>query len=227
MDFVAVDVLNDAGGRERLLALGVRTVPVVARGEQYVFAQNIDDLAEFVGLQRGAHAALPPDRLVEKWRIVYRAAQRHIRQLPDERLGERVIANRDRSIRILAHHVFRIGEAFVETAADGAEFTAQAANVPPADGTFTRGEEIARYGDSVLARLQSWWTGLADKSCKQRLATFFGPQPMHVLLERSTWHSAQHARQLAAVLERFGIEPDGRLSAADLDGLPLPKGLWE
>jgi hypothetical protein len=52
-------------------------------------------------------------------------------------------------------------------------------------------------------------------------------QPIHVLLERSTWHSAQHARQLAAVLERFGIEPDGRLTAEDLDGLPLPKGLWE
>ena len=227
MDFVAVDVLNDAGGRERLLALGVRTVPVVARGDQYVFAQSFDDVAEFVGLQRGAHAALPPDRLIAKWRGVYRAAQRYIRQLPDERLGERVIANRDRSIRILAHHVFRIGEAFLETADGGAEFTAQAANAAPEEGSLTRGEEIARYGDAVLNRLESWWTRLTDKSCRQTVATFFGPQPMHVLLERSTWHSAQHARQLAAVLERFGIEPNGRLTADDLDGLPLPKGLWE
>jgi len=31
IDFVAVDVLNDAGGRDRLLALGVRNVPVVAK----------------------------------------------------------------------------------------------------------------------------------------------------------------------------------------------------
>ena len=90
-----------------------------------------------------------------------------------------------------------------------------------------RSEEIARYGDSVLTRLESWWTALADKSCKQKVATFFGPQPMHVLLERSTWHSAQHARQLVAVLERFGIEPDGRLTADDLAGLPLPERLWE
>jgi hypothetical protein len=29
------------------------------------------------------------------------------------------------------------------------------------------------------------------------------------------------------VLERFGIEPDGPLSPAELDGLPLPEGLWE
>jgi hypothetical protein len=211
---VAVDVLNDAGGRERLLALGVRTVPVVARGSQYVFGQNIDDVAEFVGMQGGAHAPL-------------RAAQRHIRQLPEERLHERVIASRDRSIRILAHHVFRIGEAFLETVVEGAEFTAQAANVPPEEGTFTRGEEIARYGDRVLVRLSRWGAALADRSCKEKVKTFFGMQPIHGLLERSTWHSAQHARQLAAVLERFGIEPDGRLTAEDLDGLPLPKGLWE
>jgi hypothetical protein len=30
-----------------------------------------------------------------------------------------------------------------------------------------------------------------------------------------------------AVLERFGIEPQERLTAEDLAGLPLPQGLWE
>ena len=50
---------------------------------------------------------------------------------------------------------------------------------------------------------------------------------MHQLFERSTWHSAQHARQLIAVLERFGIEPDDPLTADDLAGLPLPERIWE
>jgi hypothetical protein len=40
-----VDVLNTPGGRERLLKLGVRNVPVVARGDQYVFGQNLEDVA--------------------------------------------------------------------------------------------------------------------------------------------------------------------------------------
>jgi hypothetical protein len=47
------------------------------------------------------------------------------------------------------------------------------------------------------------------------------------LFERSTWHSAQHARQLLAVLDRLGIEPDGRLTKEDLAGLPLPERLFE
>jgi hypothetical protein len=86
-----VDVLNDQGGRERLLQLGVRNVPVVARGEQFVFGQNLEDVAEFVGLQGTGHEPLPPDELVRKWTNVLRAAQRYVGQLPDEKLEERVI----------------------------------------------------------------------------------------------------------------------------------------
>jgi hypothetical protein len=54
-----------------------------------------------------------------------------------------------------------------------------------------------------------------------------GEQPMHALFERSAWHSAQHARQLMALLERYGIAPEGPLTRKDLAGLPLPERLWE
>ena len=220
-------MLNDAAGRDQLLALGVRNVPVVAKGGQFVFGQNLEDVAEFVGLQGTGHQPLPPGQLIKKWVNVLRAVQRYLRQMPNERLNERVIDNRDRSIRLMGHHVFRIGEAFLETAVDGVEYAVQLANTPPKDGTFMTGDEIAHYGDIVIARLQQWWDELDDKSCQQKVKTFFGMQPIHMLYERSTWHSAQHARQLIAVLERFGIEPDGRLTAADLTGLPLPERLWE
>ena len=220
-------MLNDSGGRERLLALGVRNVPVVAKGDQFVFGQNLEDVAEFVGLHGTGHTPLAPEQLIKKWVNVLRSAQRYIRQIPKDRINERVIPNRDRSIRLLSHHLFRIGEAFLETAVAGVEYAVQLANVPPKDGTFMTGDEIARYGDTVIARLQKWWDGLADKSCRQKVKTFFGMQPIHMLFERSTWHSAQHVRQLAALLERYGIEPDGRLTAEDLAGLPLPERLWE
>jgi hypothetical protein len=192
-----------------------------------VFAQNLEDVAEFVGLQGTGHVPLPPAELVEKWVVALRAVQRYIRQVPVARMGERVTGNRDRSIRLMGHHVFRIAEAFLETVEDGVDYAAQLANQPPADGECLTGGEIAAYGEGVIARLQHWWDTLADRSCRHEVSTFFGPQPACALLERSTWHSAQHARQLAAVLERFGIEPDARLSASDLAGLPLPEGLWE
>jgi hypothetical protein len=219
--------LNDAGGREKLFALGARSVPVVAQGSKFVFAQNLEDVAKFVGLQGTGHARLPPDQLITKWLVVLRAVQRYIRQMPAERLDERVIDNRDRTIRMIGHHVFRIAEAFLESAVDGAEYTAEQANAETADGKSFSSEQIAAYGEGVIARLQCWWDTLPDRACQQPLKTFFGVHPAHMLFERSTWHCAQHARQLIAVLERFGIEPDGRLSAADLAGLPLPERLWE
>jgi hypothetical protein len=219
--------LNDSTGREQLLSLGVQTVPVLAKGGQYIFCQNLEDVAEFVGLQGTGHIPLPPEMLVEKWLIVLRAAQRYIRQIPNPRLGERAIDNRDRSIRLLSHHIFRIGEAFLDTAIDDVEYWANNANVPPEDGSCTTGDEIVAYGDSVIERVENWWARLNDRSCQQKVKTFYGTPPMHQLFERSTWHSAQHTRQMIAVLERFGIDPDRRLSADDLAGLPLPERIWD
>ncbi len=219
--------MNDPTALERLGKLGARTVPVLAQGDQYIFCQNLEDVAEFVGLQGSGHTALPPTALMAKWLTVLRAAQRYIGQLPNDRLNERAIDNRDRSIRLLSHHVFRIGEAFLETAIDGVEYRTNNANVPPADGPCAAAQEIIAYGDDIVERLENWWSQLEDKSCRQPVKTFYGTPPMHQLFERSTWHSAQHTRQLMAVLERFGIEPQVQLTAEDLAGLPLPEGLWE
>ena len=218
---------NDPGGREKLLALGLRNVPVVAKGQSYVFGQNLEDVAEFVGLQGTGHTPLPPDQLIGKWVLVLRAVQRYLRQMPAERINERVIENRDRSIRLLSHHAFRIGEAFLESAINGVEYSIGHANQPPADGTFTTGDEIARYGEKVISRLQQWWDGLPDKSLEWKTRTYYGMQPMKMVFERSTWHSAQHARQLIHVLERMSIRPDGKLTPQDLAGLPLPERLFE
>ena len=214
-------------GREQLLSLGAQSVPVLAKGGQFIFCQNMEDVAEFVGLQGSGHSSLPPEVLFDKWITVLRAAQRYVRQIPNPRLPERAIDNRDRSIRLLSHHIFRIGEAFLETAIDGLEYRTNNANVPPAEGSCMTGMEITAYGDGIIERIENWWAGLEDKSCRQKVKTFYGTPPMHQLFERSTWHSAQHARQMIAVLERFGIEPDVRLTADDLAGLPLPERIWE
>ena len=205
----------------------MQTVPVLAKGGQYIFCQNLEDVTEFVGVQGTGHTPLPPAMLVEKWITVLRAAQRYIRQIPNQRLSERAIDNRDRSIRLLSHHIFRIGEAFLETAIDDVEYWANNANVAPEDGSCTTGEQIAGYGDSIIERIENWWNRLDDKSCQQKVKTFYGTPAMHQLFERSTWHSAQHTRQMIAVLERFGIDPDRRLSADDLAGLPLPERIWD
>jgi len=223
--FESIDVSARPEAMQDLLAFGVKTVPVVARGGEFVFAQALEDVSRFVGARFDSQR-LPPQQLMDKWLAVLRAAQRHALQIPPARMGERAVESRDRSIRDLAYHVYQIPDAFLRAVEDGLEDLTTTYNAPP-PANVVSAKDIQQYGDSVTARLERWWSRLPDKSCRQTVKTYYGERPLHELLERCTWHSAQHARQMIAVLERVGVEPRGRLSAADYAGLPMPQGLWE
>ena len=217
--------MNDPGGRERMLALGVRNIPLLVRGTEHVFGQVIEDVAKFVGVKFAREEKLPPEALMRKWQLILTAGQRYIRQYPADRLAERLIDARDQSIRHMGYHVFRIGDGFLATAVNGVEdWVAISMEMPPA--TVQTGDDVARYGEEVKQRLAEWWRAQADSSCSARVKHVTGEQSLADFLERQTWHSAQHVRQLAAVLERYGVAPDGPLGAEDLAGLPLPVGLW-
>lgn len=223
---VVVDVLNDPGGRELLFEkYGLRKVPVLAKGDQYAFGQMLDPFAKLAGLPMPGADRLSPAQLYEKQKMVFAAAQRYARQFPADRFRERVIPHRERVVRTLCYHVFRIGEAFLETW-DGAEYSVKIADNEPPESMQT-GDDIARYGESVWKRYEAWWRGLEDRSLSHALKTYYGDTVAHQVYERVTWHSAQHCRQLVAVLERMGIQPDKPLTPAELAGLPLPERLWE
>jgi hypothetical protein len=209
------------------LKLGVRNLPVVAKGTAYVMGQSLEDVARFVGAKTG-HTRLPPSEILRKWNIALRAAQRYMRQFPTERINESAVENRERPIRILGHHVFYIAEAYLKAVTDKIEYSPSNTNVPAADEhKYKTGDEIAQYGDGVIARLNAWWDGSKNNSFSHKVPTSYGEQELHEVFERSSWHSAQHVRQLGDVLERWGIAPDGRLTVEDLKGLPLPERIWE
>src|ERR1051325_4722478 len=106
---VVVDVLNDAGGRELLFEkYGMRKVPVLAKGDEFVFGQMLDPFAKFIGLDPNTMPQLTPEQLYQKQKTVFAAAQRLIRQFPQERFRDKVIPNRPRLIRTLGFHIFRI-----------------------------------------------------------------------------------------------------------------------
>lgn len=198
---------------------------MLAKGDKYAFGQMLEPFAKLIGLDATGFGGLSPAQLFEKYKTVFAAGQRYARQFPRKRFRERVISNRERVIRTLCYHVFRIGEAFLETW-DGAEYSVKIADNEPPESMQT-GDDIARYGASVWKRYEDWWAGLEDRTLSRALNTYYGDTPAHRVFERVTWHSAQHCRQLVAVLERMDIPPDGPLTAEDLAGLPLPERLWE
>jgi glutaredoxin len=223
VDYESINVSAEPEAMEELRALGVRTVPVVARGREYVFAQELADVSQFIG-RAVDFKRLPAPALVEKWLTILAAAQRHALQIPPDKLAQRATPGRDRSIRELAYHVYQVPDAFLQAVEDGVQDLTSVYNKPPPAGVKTPAD-IQAYGEKIQKRISAWWAKKPDTSAK--VETYYGSQPLHHLLERCVWHSAQHARQIIAVLEGCGIAPERPLTAQDYAGLPMPKGLWE
>jgi hypothetical protein len=209
---------------EQLKAMGLRNVPVVAIGERYTFAQNLKDVAKFVGVALNREQ-LSPAVLAPRYDSILETAQGLVRQVPLELMNERVIPNRPRLIRPFLYHIFRIGDAFL-IAYNGENYSNTLANTEPAE-SIENAAQIADYGQQVRDRLNAWWANNPDRDLTKRMATYYGEQSAHDVFERTTWHSTQHCRQLAVLLERSGIKPQKPLTAQQTQGLPLPEGIWE
>jgi hypothetical protein len=198
-------------------------VPVIARGDEFIFAQDFAAVAAFVGLEYEA-SRLPPAALVAKLDLVLGAAQRYARQIPQAEIGGK-LPGRDRSYLQLCYHVFEVAAAFL-TAARGARLE-HAMIVGPLPDGLASGADAADFGQRVRDDLAAWWGQNDDPDLAGQLDTYYGPQSSHALLERTAWHAAQHCRQLLMVLEQLGLAADGPLSAQDLAGLPLPEKVWD
>jgi hypothetical protein len=217
-------VLEDAEGLAELRRLGARSVPILSRGDDYVFAQNIAHVVKFLGLNEKAGPVLTPPQLVERLGRFLDIALRIVPQMPDDKL-ETEVPNRPRSYRVLAHHMFRIPETFLEVAG-GDALTYEKLTVRPPDDMHSTAD-IAAYGAGVRQRLAAWWDAKADKSGRETVQTYYGPQMLHEYLERTTWHVGQHSRQWVMLLGMHGITPDGPPGPADFADLPMPSQVWD
>jgi hypothetical protein len=218
-------VLEDAAGRAELQRLGARSVPVLSRGDEFVFAQNIAQVVAFLKLDEKTGPALSPAQLVERMTRFIDAALRIIPLMPDDRLDAEV-PNRPRRYRALGHHMLRIPEAFVE-AAGGTFFSHGLAAAVARPEELASTAALAAYGRGVREQVAAWWEATADKSCQQTVQTYYGPQKLHEMLERSTWHIAQHDRQWMMLLDLAGIAFERPLGESDFADLPMPKEVWD
>ncbi len=217
-------MLEDAGGLDDLRRLGARSVPVLSRGDDFVYAQNIAHVVKFLGLNESAGPVLSPAQLIDRLDRFLATAERIVPQMPDDRLSTEV-PNRPRTYRVLGHHLFRVPDTFLDVAA-GAPLTYESLTAPPPD-TLQTSAAIAAYGADVHRRLMDWWAAQPDKAARQTVQTYYGPQMLHEYLERTTWHCGQHVRQWMMLLRMADIDPARTLADADFADLPMPKEVWD
>ncbi len=221
MAFQAIDVEAAPAARRDLERFGIHLVPAVVVGDRAVHGWNPTAVAELVGVAYRESGRLSAGELAARLDRILAASQRAMRQVPPEHLAM-TWPGRDRSVRQLGYHLFRLSLAFGDAMTEGRLPEAWLQELAPPE--LADGPAIARYGDAVRERLAGWLARPAATA--GAVETYYGRQTGHELLERTTWHAAQHLRQLYAFLERMGVTPDRPLTAADFEGLPLPAEVW-
>jgi len=225
--FKSVNVLEDETGFKELEALGVRLVPIVAKGSDWANGAVFRDVARVAGFEYGGHKMLSPEQLNDKVVMILEAAHRYLTQIPEDELDV-LLPGRPRSYRQLAFHVFAIPKVFLDRVEHDAPYTYEALKSILPDDLVTK-QDLLDFGTGIRNRFLTWWE---REGCttdfEQPGKVYYGEVALHEVLERTGWHSGQHTRQIILLLrEKLGIEPDGPLMDDDLAGLPLPKNVWD
>jgi hypothetical protein len=219
--FEGFDVEAEPERRRDLEPFGVPRVPATIVGDRAVHGWNPRALAELVGVPYQERERLSAEALAARLDLVLAATQRAMRQVPREHLGMKA-PGRDRTVRQLGFHIFRLSAAFVDTREQGHLPESTFEENPPPE--MADGEAIAVYGETVRRRLAEYRT--RQGWCDGGVSTYYGPQSAHDFMERTTWHAAQHLRQLYWFLAEMGVRADGPLTDADFEGLPIPRDVW-
>ena len=225
VDFESINIVADPDGLARLQQLGARTVPVVAKGDRYVMGQSLRDVGALLGLDDEGTGMLPPGELVQRLDRILSAAQRYLRQLPDSQMSQE-LPGRPRSYRQLTYHIFQITRAFLAVT-KGEELTYEFLGQAARDDLVSFAD-IADNGEIARQDLLAWWaTAVSETDFDAAVPTYYGPQSLHEILERTAWHTAQHVRQVLFILEGLDIAADGPIGDRELAGLPLPNEVWD
>ena len=225
--FRSVNVLEDEDGFKELQALGIRLVPIVARGAVWANGAVFRDVAKVAGFEYGGYKMLSPEELKDKVLMILDGAGRYLRQIPEEKLDV-VLPGRPRSYRQLVYHVFDIPKVFLDRVEHDAPYTYEALkSILPED--MTTKDALLQYGRENRERFAAWWDREgASTDFNQPGKVYYGEVSLHEVLERTGWHSGQHTRQIILMLnEKLGIAPDDPLVDADFAGLPVPKNIWD
>lgn len=213
-----MNVLEDPAGLAELQALGVRSVPVLSRGRKFVFGQSLPQIVAFLGLAEKTGPELAPEELQDRLDRFMGAALGLLPLMPADRLATHV-PGRPRSYRSLGFHLFRVVDAFLDAEQGATLVQAMFRDEPAPDADIP---SLVAYGATIRARFDNWRMA-GDRSADRSLSTYYGPQTLHELLERTTWHCGQHVRQWMMLLQREGIVLEPPCAMAISRNCPCPR----
>ena len=222
-----MDIANDPEALHEFAALPLSAIrpPVVMVGERWVHAApSLDKVCALLGIDPPVLPEFTPAELYRRLDAILEASVRYVSAFPPGQLHTVSVPRRPRNARDLAYHIFMIPLDFIEATDEGKAWRSGAIDIPDEVQTPA---DIARAGEAVRTRLAAWYAARTPEFWPQSMTTHWATMSTHEYFMRTTWHSGQHSRQLAALLESIGIVPPGKLPPSIYAGLPMPERLWE
>jgi len=225
--FQSVNVRENAAGFEALAKLGLRQVPILAKGDQWCDGQMIAQVNALAGIAVPGQVILSPAELADRMMGYLPVLKAYIAQIPAERFDEQ-LPGRPRSYGNLACHCAEIIDLFLSVVQDKHRlvFDDYEHPIPP---QYDNPEKLGQYVSQVTERLSTWiMHGLPKQDFSIIPTVYYGEPTLHEYMERTAWHAGQHLRQLALVLrDKLGQQPQPALSDALFKGLPMPRLVWD
>jgi len=223
VDYDSVNAQNNPQARAELQKLGALSLPVVALGDKYTLCQSFGDVLKFLNLDmKLLSTPLPAPELFLKLDMVLTAAARYTAQFPQDQLKAQ-FRERLRTLGDTCFHAFRVAEMGLE-ACQGLPLTNTGfTDLAPEEWNF---QDIASWGLKVRDRINVWWASQPPTDLKYKVQTYYGQRELLDVMDRTTYHAAQHMRQLMLMLQSLGVQPDRPVTMEELKGIPVPEAAW-
>lgn len=196
----------------------IKTLPVVKIASEYHAGTNLANIAKLLNLAYEATPELDATKLVNRMCAVNSSLAMYAKALPDAILTTK-LPGRERTILGLVNHIVEISASFIDVCG-GATFTAS-----KADAEVVAEESIDVVIDRTSSLNEQLMNVDLDPQCI--VDTYYGDQSMHAVLNRCTCHVAQHLRQLDYFCDQKAIQIKSVQLEPILDGLYLPKKVWD
>ncbi|WP_080735680.1 glutaredoxin domain-containing protein [Rhodococcoides fascians] len=202
-------------------------LPAACIGDRCVNGVDLGAVADLIGVEYEAPVILPPEELINRYRLISDSLIRYIKQMTPEVI-DYYLPGRDRPMIFVASHAAYLARIFLTAYYDD-KYDAMHTYLIHEKINAKKSPDIALdLAAETRKMLDEWWEiDGVDDPMERVVETYWGHRTLHEVLEREVWHTTQHTRQVQYALEECGITPDGPITAAQLAGLPLPERIHD
>ena len=227
VQFEYLDVTTNASAARFLESRGIRTIPVVAIGDEVVLGFDIAKLTRKLDLGNGVAIADSPQWLADKYDVVLGAVVRAARQLAQHQL-EADIPERLMSLRDHILHVLSFAELACLSHRSGTMSTNDMGGARERTQTLRTVDELCAYGDKVRADIVRFLRTADGPTLGRTVQSHYGGEvSVQEVLGILLGHSTHHLRQVYWFMEtHLGLQPVEPVSDHDIEGIVIPRELF-